>query len=58
MGSFQFLTEMVLIRVLSPRATEQMHPQNLMLLVDIITQKTNVESFHKPKASFPLAERV
>lgn len=30
---------MILIHVLSPRATEQMHPQNLMLLVDIITQK-------------------
>lgn len=58
MGCFQFLAEMVLIPVLSPRATEQMHPQNLMLLVDIITQKTNVESFHKQEKSFPLAERV
>lgn len=58
MGCFQFLTEMVLILVLPSRATEQMHPQNLMLLVDIITQKTNAEGIHKPKESFPLAERV
>lgn len=58
MQCFQFLTEIVLIPVLSPRATEQMHPQNLMLFVDIITQKTNAEGFHKLKESFPLAETV
>lgn len=58
MGCFQFLTEIVLTPVIPPRTTEQMHPQTLMLFVDIVTQKTDAEGLHKPKESVALAGRV
>lgn len=47
--------ETVLTPVISPRATEQMHPENLMLFVDIVTQKTDAEGLHKLKESVALS---
>lgn len=47
MGCFQLLTKILLTCIISPRATEQMHPQNLILFVDIVTQQTDAEGLHK-----------